>query len=91
MTDWMLDKEVSRRVAPLMAHWASYEIVNPNPWAQAFWLRNNLIANAPGGGGKEYSIRWARAGHGVLLHPEGTPSWHGDAVGTLVPGIVEMA
>jgi hypothetical protein len=91
MTDWMLDKEVSRRVSPLMAHWASYEIVNIDPIAQALWLRNNLIANAPGGGGRAYSVRWALKGHGVLLHPEGTPSWHGDSVGPLVPGIVEMA
>jgi hypothetical protein len=91
MTDWMLDKEVSRRVSPLMAHWASYEIVNIHPLAQALWLRNNLIANAPGGGGREYSVRWAIAGHGVLLHPEGTPTWHGDEVGPLVPGIVQMA
>jgi hypothetical protein len=91
MTDWMLDKEISRLVSPLMAHWASYEIVNPNPWAQAFWLRNNLIANAPGGGGKEYSIRWARAGHGVLLHPEGTATWCADRIGPLVTGIVDLA
>lgn len=91
MTDWMIDKEISRRVSPLMAHWASYEIVNLNPAIQWFWLRNNLVANAPGGGGKEYSIRWALRGHGVLLHPEGTATWHGDHVGDLVPGIVEMA
>ena len=91
MTDWMLDKEVSRRVSPLMAHWASYEIVNAGPIQRAFWLRNNLIANAPGGGGKERSVRWALAGHGVLLHPEGSVSWHGGRVDPLVPGIVEMA
>jgi hypothetical protein len=91
MTDWIIDKEVSTRVAPLMAHWASYEIVNMDPLSQALWLRNNLVANAPGGGGRAYSVRWALAGHGVLLHPEGTPSWQGDLVGPLVPGIVEMA
>jgi hypothetical protein len=91
MTDWMLDKEVSRRVSPLMAHWASYEVVNIHPVAQWLWLRNNLIANAPGGGGRAYSLRWARAGHGVLLHPEGAPSWRGDRVGPLVPGVVAMA
>lgn len=91
MTDWMIDKEVSRRVSPLMAHWASWEIVNVSPIAQGFWLRNNLIANVPGGGGREYSIRWALAGHGVLLHPEGTATWHADRVDRLLPGIVEMA
>src|SRR5262245_45941358 len=47
-TDWMIDKEISRRASPLMAHWAAYDIVNMNPMAQGFWLRNNLIANAPG-------------------------------------------
>jgi len=90
-TDWMIDKEISTRVSPLMAHWASYEIVNLNPAAQWLWLRNNLIANVPGGGGREYSIRWALAGRGVLLHPEGTVSWHGGRVGPLMPGIVDMA
>jgi hypothetical protein len=90
-TDWMIDKELSSRVSPLMAHWASYEIVNVSPLAQWLWLRNNLIANVPGGGGREYSIRWALAGHGVLLHPEGTASWHGEQVGPLMPGIVDLA
>ncbi len=91
MTDWMIDKEISRRVSPLMAHWASYEVVNASPAAQAMWLRNNLIANAPGGGGRAYSVRWALAGHGVLLHPEGAPTGDCDAIGPLVPGIVEMS
>jgi hypothetical protein len=91
LTDWLVDKEISRRVSPLMAHWASYEIVNGSALTQRFWLANNLIANAPGGGGKAYSIRWARAGHGVLLHPEGTATWQGDRVGPLLPGIVDMA
>ena len=90
-TDWMIDKELSSRVSPLMAHWASYEIVNVSPLAQWLWLRNNLIANVPGGGGRDYSIRWASAGHGVLLHPEGTASWHGEQVGPLLPGIVDLA
>lgn len=90
-TDWMVDKELSFRVSPLMAHWASYEIVNVSPAAQWLWLRNNLIANVPGGGGREYSIRWALTGHGVLLHPEGTASWHGERVGPLLPGIVDLA
>jgi hypothetical protein len=89
--DWMIDKELSFRVSPLMAHWASYEIVNVSRAAQWLWLRNNLVANVPGGGGREYSIRWALAGHGVLLHPEGTASWHGGRVGTLMPGIVDLA
>ena len=90
-TDWMVDKEVSRRVSPLMAHWASYEIVNAGPLARAFWLANNLIANVPGGGGKVHSVEWAARGHGVLLHPEGTATWQGERVGPLLPGIVDMA
>jgi hypothetical protein len=91
MTDWLIDKEISRLVSPLMAHWASYEIVNGSPLSQAFWLANNLVANVPGGGGKAYSLRWAIAGHGVLLHPEGTATWQSDRVGPLLPGIVDMA
>jgi len=91
LTDWLVDKEISRRVSPLMAHWASYEIVNGSPLTQRFWLANNLIANAPGGDGKAYSVRWALAGHGVLLHPEGTATWQGERVGPLLPGIVDMA
>jgi hypothetical protein len=91
LTDWLLDKEIARRVAPRMAHWAAREIVNRSPFEQSFWLRNNLIANVPGGGGKDYSVRWALAGHGVLLHPEGHPTWHPGHVGPLLPGIVDMA
>jgi hypothetical protein len=91
MTDWLVDKEISRLVSPLMAHWASYEIVNGTPWSQRFWLANNLIANVPGGGGKAWSVRWALAGHGVLLHPEGTATWQADRVGPLLPGIVDLA
>jgi hypothetical protein len=91
MTDWLIDKEISRLVSPLMAHWASYEIVNGSPLGQRFWLANNLVANVPGGGGKAYSVRWALAGHGVLLHPEGTATWQGERVGPLLPGIVDMA
>ncbi len=90
-TDWLIDKELSCRCAPLMAHWASYEIVNGSPWSQRFWLANNLIANAPGGDGKAYSVRWAMAGKGVLLHPEGTATWQSERTSALLPGIVDMA
>lgn len=90
-TDWLIDKEISCLCAPLMAHWASYEIVNGTPLSQRFWLANNLIANAPGGDGKAYSVRWARAGHGVLLHPEGTATWQSERTSPLLPGIVDMA
>jgi hypothetical protein len=90
-TDWMLDKELSRRVSPMMAHWAAYDIVNASPLAQRFWLANHLISNAPGGGGKAYSIARAMAGDGVLLHPEGTATWCGDRIAPLVPGIADLA
>ena len=90
-TDWLIDKEISRSCAPLMAHWASYEIVNGSPLTQRFWLANNLIANAPGGGGKAYSVRWAMAGRAVLLHPEGTATWQAERTSPLLPGIVDMA
>ena len=91
LTDWMIDKEISCLCSPLMAHWASYEIVNLSPAVRSFWLANNLIANVPGGGGKAYSVRWAIAGHGVLLHPEGTATWQGERIATLLPGLADMA
>ena len=91
LTDWMVDKELSRVASPLMAHWASYEIVNASPLTRAFWLANNLIANVPGGSGKAYSVDWACRGHGVLLHPEGTATWQGERVSSLLPGLVDMA
>ena len=91
LSDWLVDKELSRRVSPLMAHWAAYEIVNASPAARAFWLASNLIANVPGGGGKAYSVAWALEGHGVLLHPEGTATWQGERIGPLLPGLVDMA
>ncbi len=91
MTDWMIDKELSRRSAPLMASWAAQEIVNASPLAQRFWLANGLIANAPGGGGKAYSIRHVREGHGVLLHPEGAVNWQAERIAPLHPGAIDMA
>ena len=91
LTDWLIDKEIAARVSPCMAHWAAHEIVNAGPWAQSFWRANNLIANVPRGGGREYSVRWALQGHGVLLHPEGTPTWQGRRVAPLLSGAVEMA
>jgi hypothetical protein len=94
-TDWMLDKELSGRIAPMMASWATHEVVNGmGGLAQCFWLKNNLIAQIPGEGGdagRTYSVEWALQGHGVLLHPEGTVGWHADHVAPLFPGVVEMA
>ncbi len=94
-TDWMLDKELLARTGPLAACWATNGIVNGmGALAQKFWLKNNLIAQIPGAGGgpaKAHSVAWAAKGHGVLLHPEGTVGWHGDKIGRLYPGAVEMA
>ena len=93
-TDWMLDKELSARIAPLMASWATHEVVNGmGALAQWFWLKNNLVAQIPGAGGaagREYSVDWALQGHGVLLHPEGGVGWHADHVAPLFPGVVDM-
>lgn len=94
-TDWMLDKEILDRVAPMSACWATHTVVNGlGGLAQTFWLKNNLIAQIPGAAGAEgraHSIEWALKGHGVLLHPEGQVGWHADWVGPLFPGAVEMA
>lgn len=94
-TDWMLDKEVLGRVAPLAACWATHVVVNGmGNAAQTFWLKNNLIAQIPGAEGnpgKEHSITWALKGHGVLLHPEGDVGWHGDYVAPLFTGAADMA
>ena len=91
MTDWMIDKEISRRFAPMMASWAAQDIVNSSRMAQRFWLANGLIANTPGGGGKAYSLRCARAGRGVLLHPEGAVNWQAERIWPLHPGAIDMA
>ena len=94
-TDWMLDKEILSRVAPLAACWATHTVVNGmGPWAQKFWLKNNLVAQIPGAAGdlgKAYSIDYALSGKGVLLHPEGNVGWHSDTIGDLYPGVVDMA
>ncbi len=95
LTDWLLDKELSARHAPLMASWATHEVVNGMGAAmQWFWLGNNLIAQIPGAGGaaaKAHSIGWALAGHAVLLHPEGSVAWTADRVQPLFGGIADMA
>ncbi len=93
-TDWMLDKVITSRVAPLCGCWATHHIVNGlGAAAQWFWLKNGLIAQVPGAGaqGKAWSVEWALKGHGVLLHPEGDVGWHGDHVAPLFPGVVDMA
>jgi hypothetical protein len=95
LTDWLLDKELSARYAPLMASWATHDVGNGMGAAmQWFWLSNNLIAQIPGAGGaagKAYSVGWALQGHAVLLHPEGSVAWTADRVQPLFGGVADMA
>ena len=86
--DWMIDKELSTLVAPTMASWAAHEIVASAP---RFWRANNLVSNSGGDEAMEYSIAWAIAGRGVLLHPEGSVRWTSSKVHPLFSGIAEMA
>jgi hypothetical protein len=93
-TDWMIDKQVLSRAAPLAACWATHGVVNGlGNLAQKFWLANNLIAQIPGDGGaaRAHSVAWAVKGHGVLLHPEGSVGWHSNYVAPLFSGAAEMA
>ncbi len=93
-TDWMIDKEILWRTAPMAASWATHTVVNGlGGLMQKFWLANNLIAQIPGNSdaAKAYSVQWAAKGNGVLLHPEGAVGWHNDWVAPLLPGAVEMA
>lgn len=92
-TDWMIDKEIVGRVAPMAASWATNGVVNGMGRAmQRFWLANNLIAQIPGNAqaAREHSVAWAAKGNGVLLHPEGAVGWHADWVAALMPGTAEM-
>jgi hypothetical protein len=86
--DWMIDKEISTRIAPRMASWAAANIIGTAP---AFWLRNNLIANTGGEAAMRYSVERALAGDGVLLHPEGSVHWTGSRIHPLFNGIADMA
>ena len=86
--DWMMDKEISTRVAPGMASWAAANIIDTAP---GFWLRNNLIANTGGEDAMRYSVDRALAGDGVLLHPEGSVHWTGNRIHSLFSGIADMA
>jgi hypothetical protein len=86
--DWMMDKEISTRVAPRMASWAAANIIDTAP---GFWLRNNLIANTGGEAAMKYSVDRALAGDAVLLHPEGSVHWTASRIHPLFGGIAEMA
>ena len=93
-TDWMIDKYVLSKIAPKAACWATGRIVNGmGSLMQRFWLNNNLIAQVPGETlkGKQYSVKAALAGEGVLLHPEGQVRWFGNSISPLYCGAGEMA
>ena len=93
-TDWMLDKEIGARYAPLTANWAAYEVVNGmGRGMQKFWLANHLIAQIPGqtDAAIAYSLRTACAGTPVLLHPEGGVQWQSDTLSPLFAGAAKMA
>ncbi len=92
-TDWSLDKYFADRVSPQMSHWAWYGTVNANRFMQGFWLRNNLISNAPNGKdeAKKYAIDWVKRGYGNLLHPEGSVAWTADKVQPIFGGIIDMS
>jgi hypothetical protein len=92
-TDWVLDKEISARLFPHAAFWATNGVVNGlGRLAQKFWLANNLIAQIPGNSeaAREHSVDWALQGNVVLLHAEGSVGWHSNHVAPLMPGAVEM-
>lgn len=93
-TDWMIDKEIISRVAPMAASWATNAVVNGLGAAmQRFWLASNLVAQIPGNSepARSHSVDWALRGHGVLLHPEGAVGWHADWIAPLMPGAAQMA
>lgn len=87
-TDWLVDKEISSIVAPRMASWADRGIVSLAP---RFWGMNNLVSNDGGADAREYSIEWALAGEGVLLHPEGSVRWTNEYVHPLFAGVAQLA
>ena len=44
-TDWMIDKEISARICPKAAFWATNSVVNGlGTLAQKFWLANTITA-----------------------------------------------
>lgn len=93
-TDWMLDKEISARYAPLTANWATHTIVNGmGKQMQKFWLANHLIAQIPGNSeaALDYSTRTICNGTPVLLHPEGKVAWMRDYIIPLYEGAAKIA
>ncbi|MBK7645355.1 MAG: hypothetical protein IPJ19_20345 [Planctomycetes bacterium] len=94
-TDWMLDKYLCDRHAPLAASWADTATVNGMGRAmRAFWLANGLVAAVHGPElelALSYSGQCLARGHGALIHPEGEVNWDNEALGTLRAGAVRIA
>jgi len=94
-TDWMLDKWVTARFAPLAASWADPAIVNGmGRAAQWVWLSNGLVAAVRGEELEKalaYSGHCLARGHGALIHPEGEVNWDNEALGALRAGAVRIA
>jgi hypothetical protein len=94
-TDWMLDKWLGSRFAPLAANWADPEIVNGmGTMVRSFWLANNLVAAVRGDElerALDYSAAQLAGGHAALIHPEGEVNWDNEALGTLKSGCLQIA
>lgn len=93
-TDWMLDKEIEARFAPLAANWATHEVVNGmGVWMQKFWLANHLIAQIPRNSkpALDYSVETICNGTPVLLHPEGKVAWLRDHILPIYEGATKIA
>jgi hypothetical protein len=94
-TDWMVDKWLTARFAPLAACWADPGVVNGMGRAMTWlWLSNGLVAAARG---REldkalgYSAECLARGHGALIHPEGEVNWDNESLGTMRAGAVRIA
>lgn len=93
-TDWMLDKYLISKVSRQVACWGSHFNVNGmGRLMQKFWLANNLIAQIPGNSKAaiDHSIKSAREGKGVWLHPEGGVGWHANHIAPIFPGALIIA
>lgn len=94
-TDWMLDKWITGRFAPMAASWADPLIVNGMGAAmRQLWLSNGLVAAVHGSELERalaYSGQVLARGHGALIHPEGEVNWDNASLGPLRAGAVRIA
>lgn len=94
-TDWMLDKWLTTRFAPVAACWADPQIVNGMGRAMRWlWLANGLVAAVRGDELEKalsYSAHCLACGDGALIHPEGEVNWDNEALGVLRAGAVRIA